>query len=179
MDGHFVPNISFGPHVVNCIKKIVNVPLEVHLMISHPLNFLHKFSSSNTIIFHYESNDNPFEVIDKIKRMNQFVGISIKPRTSIDQIIPFLDYVDLVLIMTVEPGFGGQSFMHNQIEKIKKLRKIVDSKRLNVEIEVDGGINYETGKICAEKGASILVSGSYIFSSDNINGRINLLKSVI
>ena len=178
MDGHFVPNISFGPHVAHCIDKISNVPSEVHLMVSNPLKFIDQFPLSKTIIFHLESSDDPFDVISKIKNLKKSVGISIKPGTNIDRIVPFFKFLDLVLVMTVEPGFGGQTFMYDQVGKIENLKKIINNENLNLDIEVDGGINYETAKICAEAGASIAVAGTYIFKSDNARNSINLLKSI-
>lgn len=176
MDGHFVPNISFGPDISNSLKKLSKFPFEVHLMVSNPLNFLNKFEESDSIIFHFESDDNPIEVINTIKKMNKKVGISIKPKTSVHEIISFLHEIDLVLIMTVEPGFGGQKFMSNQIEKIKYLKDYSERNNLKFDIEVDGGINLETCKLCSHAGASICVSGTYIFKSKDALKSINNLR---
>lgn len=172
MDGHFVPNISFGPDIINSFKKLSNIPFESHLMISHPLKYINRFKSSEIIIFHLECDDDPKEVISEIKKMNKKVGISIKPDTDVKSLDKFLDYVDLILIMTVEPGFGGQSFMNNQVEKIKYL------KDKNIDVEVDGGINNKSAKICRDAGASICVAGTYIFKSDNIRESITKLKEL-
>ncbi len=178
MDGHFVPNISFGPHVVDCVKKISHIPFETHLMTEYPLDFVEKFKSSDTIIFHLESQNDPMDVICAIKDMGKKVGISLKPKTDVLKIFPYLEQIDLVLIMTVEPGFGGQLFMKNQVKKIKVLKEIIDNKNFKIDLEVDGGINEKNAKICKENGANIVVAGSYIFKSDNPEKSINLLKSI-
>lgn len=170
MDGHFVPNISFGPDIINSLRKLSDIPFESHLMISHPLKYINRFESSDIIIFHLECDDDPKEVISEIKKMNKKVGISIKPETDVKSLDKFLDYIDLVLIMTVEPGFGGQSFMHNQVEKVKYLRN------KNIDVEVDGGINDKSSKICGEAGASICVAGTFIFKSDNVQESIAKLR---
>lgn len=169
MDGHFVPNISFGPDIIDSIRKLSNVPFESHLMISNPLKYINRFKSSDIIIFHLECDDNPEEVISEIKKMNKKVGISIKPKTDVKNLDKFLEYIDLVLIMTVEPGFGGQSFMQDQVEKIKYLKNKID-------IEVDGGINNKSSRICEDAGASICVAGTYIFKSDNIRESVEKLR---
>ena len=176
MDGHFVPNISFGPSIVKSLEKLSKFPFETHLMISHPLNFLNKFNSSETIIFHLECYDNPKLIISEIKKMNKKVGISIKPGTNVEKLLPFLKDIDLVLIMTVEPGFGGQKFMKDQVKKIEYLKRVSLEKNLKFDIEVDGGINDETSKICSDAGASICVAGTYIFKSDDVHRSINILK---
>ncbi len=171
MDGHFVPNISFGPDIINSLKKLSDIPFESHLMISNPLKYIDRFESSDIIIFHLECDDNPEEVISKIRKINKKVGISIKPKTNVKELDRFLDYIDLVLIMTVEPGFGGQSFMYDQLKKIEYLRN------KNIDIEVDGGINDKSSKICKDAGVSICVAGTYIFKSDNIRESIKKLKN--
>ena len=178
MDGHFVPNISFGPHVVDCVKKISHIPFETHLMTEYPLDFVEKFKSSDIIIFHLESQNDPMDVIYAIKNMGKKVGISLKPRTDALKIFPYLGQIDLVLIMTVEPGFGGQLFMKNQVKKIKVLKEIIDNKNFKIDLEVDGGINETNAKICQKNGANIAVAGSYIFKSDNPEKSISLLKSI-
>lgn len=178
MDGHFVPNISFGPHVVDCVKKISHIPFETHLMTEYPLDFVEKFKSSDTIIFHLESQNDPMDVICAIKDMGKKVGISLKPKTDVLKIFPYLEQIDLVLIMTVEPGFGGQLFMKNQVKKIKVLKEIIDNKNFKIDLEVDGGINEKNAKICKENGANIVVAGSYIFKSDNPEKSISSLKSI-
>lgn len=179
MDGNFVPNISFGPHISRCIKKISKIPIETHLMISNPVKFIEKFDFSHTIIFHFEScdnNKNIINIINLIKNLKIKAGISIKPETCVEKIFPYLKYIDLVLIMTVEPGFGGQKFLENQVQKIKFLKNFKEQNNLNFDIEVDGGINNISARICENNGANIAVAGTYIFNSENIEKSINLLR---
>lgn len=167
MDGHFVPNISIGVPVVKSVRKITNLFLDTHLMIDNPIRYIDAFADagSDLITFHYEASaDKTIETIEKIKSRNKKAGISIKPKTPIDSIKNFINLVDLVLIMTVEPGFGGQKFMEDCALKIPQIRKY--SK--DVIIQTDGGINDKTGKICRDLGANSLVAGSYIYNSDNI-----------
>lgn len=164
MDGHFVPNISFGPHISDCVKKYTSLPIETHLMVTNPLNFVDKFSYSETIYFHMESYDNINEVINEIKKMNISAGITINPKTSYEKLIPYLNKIDKVLIMTVEPGFGGQKFMYDQIDKIKSLKKIIDKNNYNVEIAADGGINAEIANLISGDGVQIVIMGSYLSS---------------
>ena len=162
MDGHFVPNISFGPHISECVKKYTSFPVETHLMVTNPLNFIDKFSYSKTIYFHIESDDNINEVIDKIKKMNINVGIAINPKTNYEKIIPYLDKIDKILIMTVEPGFGGQKFMYDQIDKIKSIKEIIDKNSYNIKIAADGGINSEISDLIIGAGVQTLIMGSYL-----------------
>lgn len=199
MDGCFVPNISFGPHISSCIKKISKTPIETHLMISNPENFIEKFNFSHTIIFHFEScaeknyflqphrSENQYyenkyvscnikNIINMIKNLNIKAGISVKPKTDIEKILSYLENIDLVLVMTVEPGFGGQKFMENQVQKIKFLKNFRKQNNLNFDIEVDGGINNITARICEDNGADIAVAGTYIFNSKNVENSINLLR---
>ena len=176
MDGHFVPNISFGAHISKCIKKISKIPIETHLMVSNPIKFIEQFGFSSTIIFHFESDDNVKDAIGLIKNFNIKAGISIKPKTSVEKILHCLENIDLVLIMTVEPGFGGQKFMENQVQKMKFLKNFKEKNNLNFDIEVDGGINDITARTCENSGADIAVAGTYIFSSENIEKSINLLR---
>ena len=174
MDGHFVPNISIGVPVVKSIRKITNLFLDTHLMIENPIKYVDAFSDagSDLITFHYEATkDKTIETIEKIKSRNVKAGISIKPKTSVDEIKYYINLVDLVLVMTVEPGFGGQKFMDDCANKIKEIRKI----NSDVIIQVDGGINDKTAKICTDLGANSLVAGNYIYSADNIEQAINKL----
>ncbi len=178
MDGHFVPNITIGVPVVKSIKKITKLPLDVHLMIENPDIYAEKFidAGADILTFHYETvkdKKNILKLINLIHSKNCKAGISIKPNTEPDIIIPFLENLDLVLVMTVEPGFGGQKFMNKCVEKIKYIRKKAPD---NVIIQVDGGINNITGKICKDAGANSLVAGSYVYNSININEAINNLK---
>ena len=175
MDGHFVPNLTIGAPVVKSIRKVTKLPLDVHLMIDNPEKYLDDFilAGSDIITFHYEASQNPSELILKIKEKGVKAGISIKPKTSAKEIFPFLNEVDLVLVMTVEPGFGGQKFMQDCAEKIKEIRSIAPE---NLIIEVDGGINQETAKICKEYGVNALVAGNYIYKSEDIKKAIESLR---
>lgn len=167
MDGHFVPNISYGPDIVKQMRSVSNLFFDVHLMIENPIKLLPMFLNcgADLITIHYEACDDVSEIISEIKKHNKKVGISVKPNTPIDVLKPYLDDLDVVLIMTVEPGFGGQKFMDNQLTKIKKLREFIGSR--NILIEVDGGINAQTAKLCVQNGADVLVAGSAIFKADN------------
>ena len=181
MDGHFVPNITFGPDVVKSLRRHTNLIFDVHLMISEPHKYIDKFSEcgADIITFHIESNSNIIDTINKIKSNNKKVGLAIKPNTPIIDIYNYLKYIDMVLIMTVEPGFGGQSFMNNQVEKIKKIKEKIDEYNLNdIEIEVDGGINLETAKITHDYGADICVAGTSLFHSQNLQKELLSLKSI-
>lgn len=176
MDGHFVPNITIGVPVVKSIKKITKLPLDVHLMIENPQNYVKPFANSGAdiITFHYEAAKNTSEnIIKQIKSFGLKSGISIKPHTPANVLLPYLNIVDMVLVMTVEPGFGGQEFMANCAEKIKYIKEHAPS---NLIIQVDGGINEKTGKICKDFGANSLVAGSYIYKSQDVKQAIKLLK---
>lgn len=171
MDGHFVNNLSFGPHVLNTMKKGLDLFYDVHLMVSDPRFFSKSFidNGADGITFHYEvmkDENDILELIDYIKSRGKKVGISIKPKTDVEVLRPILKYLDLVLIMSVEPGFGGQAFIEESVDRIRQLKKMITDENLSVLIEVDGGINEETGKICKEAGADVLVAGSYIFKND-------------
>ncbi len=185
MDGHFVPNITIGIPVVKSIKKVTQLPLDVHLMIDNPEKYVEDFATSGAdiITFHYEAIKNNYpenykekiiELINKIKSMNVKAGISIKPKTSPNEILEFLPILDLVLVMTVEPGFGGQKFMPNCANKIPTIK---ENRSNNLIIQVDGGINDETAKVCTKLGATSLVAGSFIYKAENIQKAIASLKS--
>lgn len=167
MDGHFVNNITIGPPVVGAIKKVSKIPLDVHLMIEKPEKYIDDFIKvgSDYLTIHVESTEKPLEVLRKIKSQNVNPGITLRPRTSLSKILPYLEDVSMVLIMTVEPGFGGQAFMEDQAQKIKDLKKEIEKRELDIHIEVDGGINQSTAKICREAGANAFVAGSYIFGA--------------
>lgn len=177
MDGHFVPNITIGVPVVKSLKKITNLPLDVHLMIENPDKYVEPFAKSGADIltFHYEAvkENDIVNLITKIKSFGIKAGISIKPKTRPDVLLPYLDIVDMVLVMTVEPGFGGQSFMSDCAEKIKFIRQ---NSPEDLIIQVDGGINAQTGKICKDFGANSLVAGSYIYGASDIKQAIDSLK---
>ena len=171
MDGHFVPNLTIGPDVVSNLRKYTKKLFDVHLMTKPASNWLEPFAKAGAdiITIHVEAEDNIQESIKTIKSLGLKAGISIKPSSSEKIIEPYLDYCDLVLVMTVEPGFGGQKFMSSQLEKIKNIKKMINNKERNILIEVDGGINLETSKLCIEAGANVLVAGNAIFSQDASN----------
>ena len=182
MDGHFVPNISFGQPVLKCIAKSHNMVNDVHIMISDPFKYAPEFikAGADYVTFHYEAcaNDKEvFQVIDLIHDYGAKAGLSIKPGTPVTKIIPFLYSLDLVLIMSVEPGFGGQSFMPEQLSKVVYLRDYMNQNNIKkCLIEIDGGINAETGKLARMAGVDVLVAGSYVFNSDNVKERIDSLR---
>ena len=181
MDGHFVPNITIGPEVINKLRKYTSLPFDVHLMISPVHNFIKSFAEAGAdiITIHPEATNDLESSIKKIKSYNKKVGISLNPETPLDKLNNVLDKIDLVLIMSVNPGFGGQKFIENTLNKIKKLRLKIDQLKLKVEIEVDGGINFENSKSIIKAGADILVSGTTIFKSNegNIKKNIEILKN--
>tara|TARA_Y100000996_G_scaffold293318_1_gene231941 strand:+ start:56 stop:715 length:660 start_codon:yes stop_codon:yes gene_type:complete len=181
MDGHFVPNLTIGPPVIKALKKYSSLPFDVHLMISPVHNYIQAYSDAgaDVITIHPEATDNLSSSILKIKEVDKKVGVSLNPETKIETIIEHLKEIDLILIMSVNPGFGGQKFMPQVLSKITELRKIEKEKKLNFDIEIDGGINFENSKEAIKAGANILVSGTTIFKSNNgnIKKNINLLKS--
>ena len=181
MDGHFVPNISFGVPVLKSIAKSHKMVNDVHIMISDPLKYAPEFikSGANYLTFHYEACKDDKEVrqvIDLIHQLGAKAGMSIKPKTDVKVCDSFLKDLDMLLVMSVEPGFGGQSFIPNALDKIAYLRKVIDSNSYQCLIEVDGGINDETGKLCKEAGVDVLVAGSYLFGHEDIKERIEGLK---
>lgn len=166
MDGHFVPNLTIGIPVVKSLKKVSPIPLDVHLMITEPEKYIADFvkAGADYLTIHVESTKDPATVLRQITALGAKAGITLRPGTPVESVIPFLNLCDLVLVMTVEPGFGGQSFMHDQIAKISELRREIKKQSLNCLIEVDGGINAETAKLCHE--ADVFVAGNYVFSQD-------------
>ena len=181
MDGHFVPNITIGPEVINKLRKYTNLPFDVHLMISPVHNFIKDFAEAGAdiITIHPEATDNLIRSIEKIRSYNKKVGVSLNPETSVDKVLPILNLIDLVLIMSVNPGFGGQKFMKKTLEKVKIIRKEIELKKLKTEIEIDGGINFENAKMAIEAGVNILVSGTTIFKENagNLKKNIQTLKA--
>lgn len=169
MDGHFVPNISFGAPVMKCIRKDFDGIFDVHLMISHPLSYIDDFvkAGADLITFHLECDDNADAVIDAIKAKGIKVGISVKPKTPAEAVKPYLDKVDMVLVMTVEPGFGGQKFMADMMPKVSQIHEWITQSGREIALEVDGGVNAETAKVCVNAGADVLVAGSYLFSKED------------
>ena len=180
MDGHFVPNLTIGPPVIKALRKQCSVKFDVHLMISPVHKYIEAYSDAGAdiITIHPEATDNLEESILKIKSLNKKVGVSLNPETKIDLIIDYLEKIDLVLIMSVNPGFGGQKFMPEVLDKIRELKKIQSKNNLNFDIEIDGGINFDNCQLAIEAGANILVSGTTVFKSNNgdIKKNINLLK---
>ncbi|MCR5595170.1 MAG: ribulose-phosphate 3-epimerase [Lachnospiraceae bacterium] len=180
MDGVFVPSLSFGIPIVSSIRKVTKLVLDVHLMIVHPLKYISDFAKAgaDSITFHLESEDKPDEVIKAIHEAGCKAGISIKPGTPIEQVYPYLDKVEMLLIMTVEPGFGGQKYINDSTYRIAEARHYIDSKRLNTDIEVDGGMTDETIRTVIEVGANVIVAGSAIFK-DNATENCRRCKAIL
>ena len=181
MDGHFVPNLTMGPPVIRALRKYTKLPFDVHLMISPVHNFIKIFSEAGAdiITIHPEATNDLKKSIKEIKSYNKKAGVSLNPETSIDKVLPFLEKIDLVLIMSVNPGFGGQKFMKETLKKVETLRKEIDSKNYKTKIEIDGGINFENAKMAIKAGVDILVSGSTIFKENggNLKKNIKLLRT--
>ena len=180
MDGHFVPNLTIGPEVIKKLRPLTKKVFDVHLMISPVDNFIKDYANAGAdiITFHPEATKNTSKTIELIKKENKKVGISLKPKSSIDLIKDHLSEIDLVLIMSVEPGFGGQKFMPEVLEKTKQLKEIIKSKGFNIDIEIDGGINFENCSLAKQAGANILVSGSTIFKENkgDLKKNIEILR---
>jgi ribulose-phosphate 3-epimerase len=181
MDGHFVPNLTIGPVVVHWIRKITPSFLDVHLMISDPLTYAPEFAKAgaDSITFHVEAVKDPREVIRAVRALGKKVGISLRPKTPLSAVLPFVPELDLVLVMTVEPGFGGQKFMPDMMPKVRELRRLVDEKKLSCRIEVDGGINAETAPLTVREGADVLVAGNAIFADKDRSSAIKKIRNSI
>ena len=181
MDGHFVPNLTIGPPVIKNLRKFTKLPFDVHLMISPVHKYIKDYAEvgADIITIHPEATENLKDSIKHIKQFNKKVGVSLNPETKINLITDFLSEIDLILIMSVNPGFGGQKFMPEVLEKIKELKKIKDQTKIKFDIEIDGGINFNNNKLAIEAGANILVSGTTVFKNNNgnIKKNIDLLKS--
>ena len=181
MDGHFVPNLTLGPPIIKALRKYTKLPFDVHLMISPVHKYIQDYADAGAdiITIHPEATENLKESIDHIKKLNKKIGISLNPKTKIDVIDSLLSEIDLILIMSVNPGFGGQKFMPEVLDKIRELVKIKKHKKLDFDIEIDGGINFDNYKLAIEAGANILVSGTTVFKNNNgnIKKNIDLLKS--
>ncbi|MDC1159526.1 ribulose-phosphate 3-epimerase [Candidatus Pelagibacter sp.] len=181
MDGHFVPNLTMGPPVIKALRQYTKIPFDVHLMISPVQKYIKDYADAGAdiITIHPEATDNLQESINHIKKLNKKVGVSLNPESKINLVLDILSHIDLILIMSVHPGFGGQKFMPEVLNKIKDLKVIKDQKKLNFDIEIDGGINFDNNKLAIKAGANILVSGTTIFKNNNgnIKKNIELLKS--
>ena len=181
MDGHFVPNITIGPEVIKKLRKYTSLPFDVHLMIAPVDHFIKNFAEAGAdiITIHPEATNNILESIKKIKSYGKKVGVSLNPETSVDKVMPILNMIDLVLIMSVNPGFGGQKFIKETLEKVKVLRKEIDIKKIKTEIEIDGGINFDNSKLAIAAGVDILVSGTTIFKQNegDLRKNIQLLRT--
>ena len=181
MDGAFVPNISFGVPVIESLRKATDICFDVHLMIEHPKTYASKFAAAGAdhITFHVESSDDPNETIDEIHALGLSAGLSLRPKTPASAIFPYLDKLELVLVMTVEPGFGGQSFMSDQLGKIAEIKKEIKKRNLKVQLEVDGGVGAKTAPLVAAAGANMLVAGTSVFRAEGGMAKaISQLRSV-
>jgi ribulose-phosphate 3-epimerase len=183
MDGIFVPNITIGIPVVAAIRKITDLPLDVHLMIDRPLRYVDQFceAGADILTIHAEADteEHNLEALERIRSHGVRSAVSIKPKTPAMALDPYMDLMDMILIMTVEPGFGGQKFMEDMMGKVRALRKIIDVRTPGVELEVDGGVNLETGKICTEAGANVLVAGSALFKAPDTGAFIDGLHQLV
>ena len=179
MDGHFVPNISFGVPVIKSIRTKSNMLFDTHLMISHPLQYIDSFvkAGADLITFHVECEDDTLEVIEKIRQSGVGVGLSLKPATPFEKIKPFIQFCDMILVMSVEPGFGGQSFMHEVLPKTKEIRDFIKNNNLPTHIQIDGGIDSNTVTLACQSGANIMVAGTSVFKhKDGVKIAIDELK---
>lgn len=178
MDGHFVPNITLGAPIVKCIRKATDLPFDVHLMISDPYKYTPDFikAGADIITFHIEADSDIEKTIALINESGAKAGVSVKPKTDIEEVFPYLDKLSMVLVMTVEPGFGGQSFMFETMPKIEKLKAEIERRQLEIDIQVDGGINSETIITAAKAGANVFVAGNAIFSSSDAKATISQFK---
>ena len=180
MDGLFVPNISIGLPVVQCIRPTTALPLDVHLMIQEPIRYVERFcdAGADIVTIHVEADteENTRKALDLIHGKGKRAGVVVKPKTPAEAVLPFLSHCDIILVMTVEPGFGGQSFMADQMPKLKTIRGYIDAQKPDCELEVDGGIDPVTCKVAIENGANVLVAGSAVYKAQDIPGRIQELR---
>ena len=183
MDGLFVPNISIGIPVVSAIRKITDLPLDVHLMIQQPIRYVEQFcdAGADILTIHAEADtvENNQKALRMIREKGVRAAVSIKPGTPISALEPYMELMDMILVMTVEPGFGGQKFMEDMMEKVRALRKLMDVRMSGVELEVDGGVNLDTGKICVDAGANVLVAGSALFKAPDTAAFIDGLHKLV
>lgn len=181
MDGVFVPNISFGFPILEAVNRSTDMFLDVHLMITDPLRYIPETikAGADLVTFHLESESDPYETIRAIRAGGAMAGVVIKPGTSWEAVLPFMELIDVVLVMSVEPGFGGQSFMEGSLDKIKALRGYIDEKQLPVMIQVDGGINDKTAVLAVNAGADMLVVGSYLFKQGDVSAGVQALRASV
>ncbi len=179
MDGHFVPNITMGPPIIKMVRKFTKLPFDVHLMISPVEKYIKAFADagSDIITIHPEATDNLKRAVTTIKSLGKKAGVSLNPKTPISALMDVINEIDLILIMSVNPGFGGQSFMSEVLPKVKELRKMINEKKLKIDIEIDGGINFETAPLAVKAGANILVSGTTIFAGGSLKDNILKLRN--
>ena len=179
MDGHFVPNLTMGPQLIWSLRRYTALPFDVHLMVTHPQNYIDAFADAGAdfITFHSELGGQVEAVIEQIKARGIKVGVALRPKTPISVVAPYLSALDLVLLMSVEPGFGGQPFMMSTLEKLDQLQGIVQAQGVMVELEVDGGINRENAGLVRSRGATILVAGTAIFGSNDVREAIDALRN--
>ncbi len=179
MDGHFVPNITMGPPIIKMVRKFTKIPFDVHLMISPVEKYIKAFADagSDIITIHPEATDNLKRAVTTIKSLGKKAGVSLNPKTPISALMDVINEIDLILIMSVNPGFGGQSFMSEVLPKVKELRKMINEKKLKIDIEIDGGINFETAPLAVKAGANILVSGTTIFAGGSLKDNILKLRN--
>lgn len=180
MDGHFVPNITLGAPIVKSLRKRCDLIFDVHLMISDPLKYAADFAAAGAdiITFHTECDNDVDEVIDKIHSLGCKAGLAIKPGTDANAVLPYLEKLEMVLVMTVEPGFGGQSFMHETMPKLRQIREECKAKNLDVDLQVDGGIAEKTVSVAAQNGANVFVAGSAVFGSDDPKAAVSMLRDL-
>ena len=178
MDGHFVPNISFGPDVVKALRPLSDLTFDVHLMISHPKQYIRQFAEAGAeiITFHVECDDDIDETITEIEKYGVKPALSLKPGTPVECLYPYLDRLYMVLVMTVEPGFGGQSFMADMMPKVSEIRRYIDARNPACELEVDGGVNAQTARLCTAAGANVLVAGSAFFKAEDKAAFVKAIK---
>lgn len=180
MDGHFVPNITFGPPIIARLKQVCTVPFDVHLMISDPLRYVESFvqAGADILVFHLEADSDTQATLNQLHSLGCKAGIAIKPNTEVELVYPYLSQLSMVLVMTVEPGFGGQSFLADMMPKVRALRAYCDQQNLQLDIQVDGGITADTIGIASQNGANVFVAGSAIFNATDPQATINTLIKV-
>ncbi len=181
MDGHFVPNLAFSPDITKMLRKCSSLVFDVHLMITEPMKYIDSFvkAGADIVTFHHEAVASPAEVVDYIHSLGVKAGVSVKPATDVEVVAPYLDKLDLLLIMTVEPGFGGQSYIEAMNEKIKKARNMIDSLGKEIELEVDGGVTAENINMPADCGANVMVAGSAIFKAADVSEKIAEMRAAV